>query len=293
MAKRDYYEVLGVQKGASADEVKKAYRKLALEYHPDRNKTKEAEDKFKEINQAYEVLSDPQKKQTYDQFGSSAFDGGGQGPFGGGGGPGGGKTYNYGPFSYTYYGDENAAPGFDTGGFSDPFDIFEQFFGGSPFGRRKPQYSINIDFMEAISGTQKKVSINGKNREIKIPAGVDDGSRVRFDDFDLVIRVSSHPRFRRDGYDIITTSEIPLTDAALGGIIDVETIEGKVKLKVPEGTQPDAVIRLKGKGVKHLRDKGRGDQFIRIKVIIPQRLSKRQKELLEEFKSEASKKSWF
>lgn len=289
MAKRDYYEILGLQKGASPDEIKKAYRKLALQYHPDRNKTKESEDKFKEINEAYEVLSDSQKKQTYDQFGHSAFDGGGQGPFGGG------RTYNYGPFSYTYYGDENAAPGggFDTGGFSDPFDIFEQFFGGSPFGRRKQQYSINIDFVEAIRGTQKKVSVNGKTREIKIPAGVDNGSHIRFDDFDLVVHVSPHAHFRRDGYDIITTSEIPFTDVVLGGIIEIETIDGKVKLKIPEGTQPDAVIRLKGKGVKHIRDKGRGDHFIRIKVIIPQKLSKQERELLEEFKKEASKKSWF
>lgn len=284
--KKDFYEVLGVKKDATETEIKKAYRKLALEYHPDRNKTKEAEEKFKEINEAYEVLSDPQKKQAYDQFGHNAFNGG-QGPFSGGFG---GRTYGQGPFTYTYYGDQEAG---DFGGFSDPFDIFEQFFGGSPFGRRKPSYSINLDFMEAIRGIQKKVNIQGKSREIKIPAGVDNGSRIRFDDFDLVISVSPHPRFRREGYDIITESEIPFTYAALGGTTEVDTIDGKVKIRIPQGTQPESIIRLRGKGVKHIKDKNKGDQFIKIKVKIPIKLSHREKEILEEFQKESSKKSWF
>src|SRR3989344_7890134 len=149
---RNYYDVLGVSKGASAEELKQAYRKLALQYHPDRNRTKEAEEKFKEINQAYEVLSDAQKRQMYDQVGHAAFDpsaGSGQGgPFGGG------NTYRYGPFTYTYSSNQGGgAQEFDFGGFSDPFEIFEQFFGGaSPFGRRKPVYELAIDFMEAIQG---------------------------------------------------------------------------------------------------------------------------------------------
>ena len=144
---KDYYQILGVTKQASETEIKKAYRKLALQYHPDRNKgDKELEKKFKEVTKAYEVLSDPQKKQTYDQFGEAAFEQGGQGaggPFGGFGGQGG-------PFTYTY--STGGQGGFDFGGFSDPFEIFEQFFGGaSPFGsaqaRRRPVYSLTIDYL--------------------------------------------------------------------------------------------------------------------------------------------------
>src|ERR1035437_3668803 len=178
MDNNDYYQILGVTKSASADEIKKAYRKLALQFHPDKNKTKEADLKFKKVTKAYEVLSDSQKKQTYDQFGAAAFEQGGPGgqgaggPFGGGFGQQGGQ---YGPFTYTYTADSGNA---DFGGFSDPFDIFEQFFGGaSPFGRRQHRevYSLKIDFMEAVKGTQKKVDLGGKIQTIKIPAGVDDG----------------------------------------------------------------------------------------------------------------------
>lgn len=139
---KDYYKLLGVEKSASAEELKKAYRKLALQYHPDRNKTKEAEEKFKEINQAYEVLGDPQKRAQYDQFGAGAFENGGGagGPFGGFGG----GFRQQGPFTYTY--STGGDGGFDFGGFSDPFDIFEQFFGGG-FARQKPTYSLQVDFM--------------------------------------------------------------------------------------------------------------------------------------------------
>ena len=165
MAERDYYQILGLQKGASEAEIKKSYRKLALEYHPDRNKSKEAHEKFKEINKAYEVLSDPQKKQTYDQYGHAAFEqGAGQGPFGG---PFGGGSGQYGPFTYTYS-SSGGNGGFDYGGFSDPFDIFEQFFGGgNPFGRaqRRPTYSLTIDFMDAVKGATKKISMNGKTQK--------------------------------------------------------------------------------------------------------------------------------
>src|SRR5258706_7400484 len=159
---KDFYEILGVNKSSTDQEIKSAYRKLAIKYHPDKNKTKEAEEKFKEVTRAYEVLSDSQKRQTYDQFGAAAFEQGGAGaggPFGGGGGPFGGQN---GPFTYSYSTGGNAG-GFDFGG--DPFDIFEQFFGGqSPFGRqaRRPVYSIHIDFMEAVKGVTKKVTIDGK-----------------------------------------------------------------------------------------------------------------------------------
>ncbi len=292
---KDYYSVLGVSKSATADEIKKAYRKLALQHHPDRNKgDKAAEGKFKEVTKAYEVLSDASKRQTYDQFGAAAFEQGGptgQGPFGGfGGQPFGGQQ---GPFTYTYTTNGDAG-GFDFGGFSDPFDIFEQFFGGgSPFGRRAREvYSLKIDFMEAVKGTQKKVDLGGKIQTIKIPAGVDDGSRIRFGDADVVINVTPDKRFKREGYDVVSNQEISFAQASLGTEINVETVEGKVKLKIPSGTQPETVIRLRGKGVSHLRGSGKGDHYVRIKIVVPKNLTGRQKELLKEFDS-SKKHSWF
>lgn len=284
---QDYYQLLGVSKTATAEELKKAYRKLALQYHPDRNKTKEAEEKFKEINKAYEVLSDPQKRQTYDQLGHATYEqtGGSTGPFGGAGGP----------FSYTYT--NGGAGGFDFGGFSDPFDIFEQFFGGaSPFGRasRRPVYSITISFSDAVHGAQKEVIIDGKKTKIKIPAGVDRGSRIRFSDYDIVIDVIPDKKFHREGVDIVTDQEISFAQAVLGTEAEIETIHGNVKIKIPSGTQPDTLIRLSGKGVPRLQGSGKGDHYVRVKIVIPKSVSKKQKELLEAFDKESStKKGWF
>ncbi|MEX2012877.1 MAG: DnaJ C-terminal domain-containing protein, partial [Candidatus Levyibacteriota bacterium] len=295
----DYYQVLGLTKSATADEIKKAYRKLALQYHPDRNKGKEAEEKFKEVTKAYEVLSDTQKKQAYDQFGHSAFEqGAGQGgPFGGGSGA--GQQGRYGPFSYTYTTSGGGPEGynFDFGGFSDPFEIFEQFFGGAgnPFGsaQRRSTYSLTIDFKDAVHGAQKNVTIDGKARNIKIPPGVDTGSRMRFGDFDIVFEVNSDPKFKREGYDIISEEEVSFTDAALGTEAEVETVSGKVKIKIPAGTQPNTVIRLRGKGMPTLRGSGHGDHYVRIKVVVPKNLTSRQKELLKELEGTKSKKGWF
>ena len=288
----DYYKVLGVSKNATASELKSAYRKLAVQYHPDKNKSKEAEEKFKEINQAYEVLGNPQKRQQYDQFGAAAFENGGRG---GAGGPFGGFGGQQGPFSYTYTTNGGGAGGFDFGGFSDPFDIFEQFFGGggTPFGRRKPSYSLRIDFMEAVKGTTKTVSLDGKKKDIKVPAGVNEGSRIQFNDFDIIITVSPSSKFRREGYDIVTEMKVPMAEAALGGIEEVETIEGKVKLKIPQGTQPGTLIRIKGKGVKHVNGTSHGDHYVRVQIEVPEKLSSRQKELLEEFADESKKRRWF
>lgn len=282
----DLYKVLGVNKSADAAEIKKAYRKLAVEFHPDKNKSKEAEDKFKEINQAYEVLGNEQKRAQYDQFGASSFENGGRGaggPFGGAQG---------GPFSYSY---TTNGQGYDFGGFSDPFDIFEQFFGGasSPFGRRKPAYSLRIDFMEAVKGTTKTVSLDGKKKDIKVPAGVNEGSRIQFNDFEIIISVASSPRFRREGYDIVSEIKIPITEAILGGIEEVDTVAGKVKLKIPQGTQPSTLIRIKGKGVKHVNSTTHGDHYVRIQMEVPQKITGKQKELLEEFDRESKKKRWF
>lgn len=296
---KDFYGVLGISKSASADEIKKAYRKLALEYHPDRNKSKDAGEKFKEVTKAYEVLSDPQKKQTYDQFGEAAFEQGS--PFGGGQGPFGGQGGQYGPFTYTYY--SNGGQGgpnvdFDFGGFSDPFEIFEQFFGGaSPFGsasrQRRPTYSLTIDFMDAVKGVTKEVTIGKKTQTIKIPAGVDNGSRVRFGDYDVVIEVNPSQKFQREGYDIISEEPVSFSQAALGDQIEVETIHGPIKIKVPAGTQPGTVIRLAQRGVQHVQSSDKGNHYVRIKITVPKNLTSRQKELLKELESSKSKKGWF
>jgi len=284
--KRDYYDILGVEKKTSASEMKKAYRKLALEYHPDRNKSKEAEEKFKEINEAYEVLSNPKKKQTYDQFGHAAFSQGNgfdaQGPFGGPT-----RAHRQGPFTYTY--STSGAGDSPFEGFSDPFEIFEAFFGGgaSPFrrGPRKPRYSLRIDFMEAVKGCERSIIHQGKERKIKIPAGADDGTRIRFHDFDVSIDVKPHPQFRREGSDIVVIKEIPFTLAALGGATEVPTIEGNIKIKVRPGTQPNTLIRLRGKGIPRIHRRGKGDQYIRLKLVLPKRLTREQKKLLEEFQT--------
>ncbi|MCL4354969.1 J domain-containing protein [Patescibacteria group bacterium] len=291
---QDFYKLLGVSKNASQDEIKKAYRKLALQYHPDRNKTKEAAIKFKEIGKAYEILSDPQKRQTYDQFGSAAFENGGprQGPFGQGGPFGAGGQY--GPFTYTY---STNGGDFDFGGFSDPFEIFRQFFGGdSPFGQqqRKPAYSLAIDFMEAVQGTEKTVNISGKTQKIKIPAGVDDGSRIRFGEYDVILSVRPDKRFKREGFDVISDEEISFSQASLGDTIKVQTVDGEVKLKIPAGTQPGTIIRLAQKGIKHIRGSGKGNHYIRIKITVPKNLTGRQKDLLKQFEEEShKKKGWF
>ncbi|MBI5045002.1 MAG: DnaJ domain-containing protein [Candidatus Levybacteria bacterium] len=290
---QDYYSLLGVSKSSSADEIKKAYRKLALQYHPDRNKTKEGEEKFKEITKAYEVLSDPQKRQTYDQYGSAAFEQGGPGaggPFGGGFG----GFNQQGPFSYTY---SSNGQGFDFGGFSDPFEIFEQFFGGaSPFGRgeRRQVYSLSISFMEAVKGAEKEVEIDKKKQKIKIPPGVDTGTRMRFEGFDIVFEVKQDKRFHREGSDIITEETISFPQAVLGSEIKVETVEGEVTIKIPAGTQPETLIRLREKGIQRLRSSSKGDHYVRIKIDIPKNISKKQREILEAFDSDSqNKKNWF
>lgn len=238
----------------------------------------------------------------YDQYGEAAFSPGagfgGQGPFGGGA-----QSGRYGPFTYTYTTSGNGGSpfeGVDFGGFSDPFDIFEQFFGGgSPFGRgsarQRSIYRIGIDFMEAVKGVEKTVEIEGKKQTIKIPAGVDDGSRIRFDQFDILISVRGDDRFRREGDDLIVDQDITFSQASLGDVVDIPTIDGPLKLKINPGTQPGMLIRLRGKGVPHVRGGGgRGDQYVRMKITIPKHLTNRQKELLHEFDSESKgKKGWF
>ena len=194
VTKRDYYEILGLKKTATAAEIKSAYRKMALKYHPDKNKESDAEQKFKEINEAYQVLSDEKKRQMYDQFGHAAFD-----PASGMGNMGG---FQQGPFTWSYTTDRGGGQEGANFDFGDPFEIFEQFFGGGFSRARRPRYGLTIEFMEAVHGVEKEIEINGKKHTVRIPAGANDGTRLRFDEFDVSIEVKTHSRFKRDGYDV-------------------------------------------------------------------------------------------
>lgn len=283
--KSDYYDILGVSKSASADEIKKAYRKAALEWHPDRHKDDKetAEKKFKEVNEAYQVLSDPGKKAAYDQYGHAAFAPGGApggNPFAGGfGGQGG-------PFTYTWSSSGGQNP-FGNAGFGDPFDIFEAFFGGgNPFGGRsrqaKPRYSISISFMDAVKGVGKEVSIEGKKRKIKIPAGIYEGATIDFGDFRLSINIKPDTLFDRQDDDIYVSVGIPFSLAVLGGEIKVPTVDGELKLKIRPGTQSGTMMRLRERGVTHLHGRGKGDEYVKINVIIPEKPNHEQKRMIEE-----------
>ena len=276
---RDYYELLGVSKSATQAEIKSAYRKSALKHHPDRNKEPGAEEKFKEINEAYEVLSNEEKRKSYDQFGHAAFQ---QGAGGGAGGPFGG--YGQGPFSYSYSSQgQNPFEGMDFGGFSDPFDIFESFFGGGSRRPRKPLYGLEIDFMEAVKGVEKTVSMDGGQKTIKVPAGASNGTRIRFNDFEVRLSVRPHSRFERDGDDIYVDVDVPFYQAILGGEIAVPTIDGDIKIKIRGGTQPGTLVRLRGQGVAHLQSHGRGDEYVRLKITLPEKITHEQKQALKTF----------
>lgn len=348
MAKRDYYEVLGVQKSATKDEIKKAYRKLSKQYHPDINKEEGADEKFKEISEAYEVLSDESKKARYDQFGHAGM--------GQGAGFGGAGDFN--------------------GGFGGFEDIFSSFFGGG--ARRNPnaprqgddlQYQMNISFEEAVFGTDKDIVLkkevtcetcegtgaepgtdvhtcencHGRGTEqveqntpfgrvrterpchvcggkgktfderchtchgsgrmvkdvtinVKVPAGVDNGQQLRVaghgepginggpaGDLYVVFRVQPHEYFERDGDDIFYQLNLTFAQAALGDEIEIPTLDGKVRLTIPAGTQTGKRFRLKDKGIENVHGYGRGDQYVTATLVTPTKLSERQAELLREF----------
>ncbi len=300
MSKRDYYEILGVSKNASDDEIKKAYRKLAVKYHPDKNPgDKEAEAKFKEINEAHDVLSDKQKRARYDQFGHAGVGGAAGNPFSGGGNPfGGGFNYNGQTFN------------FDFGGGLD--DILGNIFGFGNGGTRRPrrgadyQTSVTVTFEEAIFGTTKKVSVNGEEMKIKIPAGIDDGMSIRLrgkggdapeggaerGDLYVKVRVKPHKSLTREGAIILSEEKIDMVDAALGCEIDVETVDGSITMKVPAGTQSGTPFKLSGHGVPFRADGDRGPHIVTIIVETPKNLSRKQKELLEDFKKSKKRGFW-
>jgi len=346
MAKRDYYAILDVDRTATEEDIKKSYRKLAMQHHPDKNPgDKEAEERFKEASEAYEVLRDSDKRRIYDQYGHEGLSGAGFRGF---------------------------------SGFEDIFssfgDIFEDVFGFSGAGRRSRsaaragadlKYDLNISFMEAVNGVEKKVTLDKyenckncggsgsapgtapeicsrcrgtgqvtqssgffsisttcsdcrgegrviknacrecygsgkvkvkKEMSLKIPSGVDTGSRLRLrgegqegtaggpsGDLYVFIHVEPHEFFQRDGSDVHCQIPISITQATLGGIIEVPTLQGQEKLKIPRGTQSGKIFRLKGKGIPHLRGYGKGDEIVHLSVRIPTNLNRRQEELLKEF----------
>ena len=310
--KRDYYEVLGIDRNASASEIKKAYRKLAKKYHPDTNPgDKEAEAKFKEVTEAYEILSDSEKKAQYDQYGHAAFEQGAGGFNGGGFG------------------------GFDFGGdMGDIFgDIFGGMFGGGSRGgarqaNRPTQGShirarIHVTFEEAVFGTSKKIEItlkdecttchgtgakpgtspetcyvsNRKTIEVTVPAGIDNGQSIRIrgkgepgtnggprGDLLVEVIVERHPKFQRQDTTIYSTEPISFTQAALGGKIQIPTVDGPYEYTIKPGTQTDTRIRLKGKGVPMVRNKNvRGDHYVTLVVQVPEHLNGEQRAALQKF----------
>ena len=302
MSKRDYYEVLGVGKSASDDEIKKAYRKLAIKYHPDKNPgDKTAEEKFKEVSEAYEVLSDKQKRSRYDQFGHAGIGGNAGNPFSGGN-PFAGGNFNFDGSSFNF--------DFSGGGLDD---ILGNLFGFGASSRRPSrgtdyETQTTITFKEAIFGTSKKVSDPATNKDIKIkiPAGIDDGMAIRLrekggeapsggtrGDLYVRIRVKPDKHLTREGNIILSEEVVSMADAALGCEIDVETVDGTVRMKVPAGTQSGTPFRLSGHGVPFRADGDRGPHIVTITVETPKNLSKKQKELLEEFKDPKNKKRGF
>ena len=300
MAKRDYYEVLGVSKNASDDKIKKAYRKLAVKYHPDKNPgDKEAEAKFKEVSEAHEVLSDKQKRARYDQFGHAGV---------GGSAAGGGFSGN--PFGGFNYNGQTIDFDFGGGGMFD--DILGSLFGFGAGGARRPrrgpdyQTSVALTFEEAIFGTTKNISVDGKDLKVKIPAGIDDGMSIRLrgkggpapeggsepGDLYVKVKVRPHKSLTREGAIILSEEKIDMVDAALGCEIEVETVDGKITMKVPAGTQSGTPFKLSGHGVPFRSDGDRGPHIVTVIVETPKNLSRKQKELLEEFKSSKKRSFW-
>lgn len=301
MEYKDYYKTLGVERNASAEEIKKTFRKLAMKYHPDRNKgNKEAEEKFKDINEAYEVLSDPKKRARYDQLGSSYS----QWQERGG---------NPGNFNWNEWATNRGGQQVDMGDFGDLFgggfsDFFSAIFGGMPTsGTRRQtrttarpmtyQQRVEITLEEAFKGTQRLFQIENRKIEVKIPAGAKTGTKVRVagagpatsvgqsSDLYLVVQIMPDNRFSVEGDDLNTEIKVDLYTAVLGGSAEVFTFAGKVNLTIPAGTQPGQVFRLAGRGMPVLKSPQTfGNLYVKIKVELPRKLSSAERELFEKLK---------
>ena len=305
MEYKDYYETLGVDRKASQDEIKKIYRKLAMKYHPDRNPdNKQAEEKFKEVNEAHQVLSDPEKRARYDQLGSSYSQWqqrGAPGDFNWGdwfgGAPGGAPRGGGRRVRYEDMGDIFGGAG-GMGGMSDFFEAMFGMGGGMGAGarqnprapRQRYEQPVAISLEEAYEGAIRILESEGKRIQVKIPAGAKTGTKVRVKgkapgggDLYLKVSVSKNPNFERKGDNLHTQTSVDVFTALLGGKTQVKTLKGNLSLTIPAGTQPEQVIRLSGRGMPKLRSpKEKGDLFVRVKVKIPKNLSEDQKALLEE-----------
>ncbi|MFA5776432.1 MAG: DnaJ C-terminal domain-containing protein [Patescibacteria group bacterium] len=309
--KRDYYDILGVSKTASDDELKKAYRKMAMEHHPDMVKDgdkKAHEEHFKEINEAYQVLSEPQKRKMYDAYGHAA--GGAQGFSGANASGFGGQGFGgqQGPFTYTY---SSNMGGQNPFGDVDPFEVFQDFFGFRGFGgQRQPKrgknlsYQLEIQFVDAVKGAQKTLKVETGEITIKIPQGARDGTELRFagrglpgpantpaGDLFITLRVSTPREFQdRAGDDLGVLKEIDFVTATLGGLVEIPTVDEKsstgvaqTQLKIPSGTQHGTQFRVRGKGIPKLNGRGSGDVIVQVAIRIPQNISRQQKQALENY----------
>lgn len=295
MEYRDYYKILGVSRSASTDEIKKAYRKLAMQYHPDRNPgDKQAEERFKEMNEAYQVLSDPQKRARYDQLGDSYSQWQQNGS---------GENFDWGRWTTQPGGQQvNIDDLFGEGAFSD---FFSAIFGGTNMGqavrnrtsRRAPsvQQQVTISLQEAFSGTKRTLQIGNRRVEVTIPAGARSGTKIRVPAggpgrgggsasyIYLVVDLAEDPVFKVEGNDLHTQVTVDVFKAMLGGEAEVKTMAGKVLLTIPAGTQPDQAFRITGRGMPKLdRPEMKGDLYVRVKVQIPRQLTAKQKSLLAE-----------
>ncbi|MFA6404566.1 MAG: DnaJ C-terminal domain-containing protein [Candidatus Paceibacterota bacterium] len=296
---KDYYKTLGIDKSASKDDIKKAFRKLAHEHHPDKNKGNiESEKKFKEASEAYSVLSDDNKRKQYDTFGST---GGGFNPnqggfntqgfdFGGFQGFGGGQGIHF-DFS-NFGGGQNVE--FDLG------DIFGEFFGGRKRARKGKNINVDLEisFKESIFGIEKEIVVGGRKERlmIKIPSGIENGQGLRISgkgesgeggSGDLIVRiwVGPHTNIKKEGFHLVMNLPVKLSLALLGGIIEIETLDGKIELKIPQGTTHGEILRVKGKGVPYGNNK-RGDLLIVTHVNMPKKLSRQAEELVEQLRNE-------